>query len=86
MTGYRTPSRQEISRAVGGNPDMTRALEKIFETANSLQSTVDGLVVSVALLVAVTDALTVTTDALTVTTDALLVATKSNRVMLWLSM
>lgn len=33
MTGYRTPSRQEISKAVGGNPDMTRALEKIFQFA-----------------------------------------------------
>lgn len=79
MSGFRTPSRQEISKAVGGNPDMTRALEQIFKTANALQTTVDGLVISVALLVTVTDALTVTTDDLTV-------ATKSNRVLLWLSM
>lgn len=31
MVTYRTPSRGEIARAVGDNPDMVRALEKVFE-------------------------------------------------------
>ena len=44
MSGFRTPSRQEIAKAVGDSPDMVRALEKVFQfSADTAPDTLNSI-------------------------------------------